>query len=186
MRCFVAIPINDANVKRNVEKFMKEFRNVSKYLKPVSVENLHITLKFLGEITQKDAERIAVSLENIAHNLTKFSVTLSNIGVFPDSCRLRVIWIGIGSGRERVIDLMRSIDKACKNVLNLEMERDYVPHLTIFRVKRLNEEVKRNVTKYLGREIKFGEMCVDRFTLYQSILTSNGPIYRKLKEFKLT
>jgi len=168
MRCFIAIDIPN-EIKKKIEPLIKEL-NVNG-IKPVEVDNLHITIKFLGEINEGKRKKVEKTLNHIS--FLPFSISLAGIGAFPNENYIRVIWIG--SYSSELVDLIKEIDEKMFR-LGFKRERDYVPHLTIARVKRRPEiDLKTFLTKYKSKE--FGSFVVYNIKLKKSTLTSKGPIY---------
>lgn len=176
MRCFVAIDVPD-EIKRKIGEIQKDLNRSG--IKLVEPENLHFTLKFLGEISESKAEEIKQRLKEI--EFQKFSIELAGVSGFPNLKYLRVIWIGTTS--EKISELAKLIDKRLSSI-GFKEEKKYVPHLTIARVKRKPSiEVIKFIEKYKSE--KFGNFLVQEFSLKKSILTKSGPIYTNLLRVKL-
>jgi len=179
MRCFIALDIPN-NVKDEIYSLYKEIKFVRG--KFVEKENLHITLKFLGEIQPNFLKEILKKLEEIKY--PKFFLKLKGIGFFPNEKNPRVLWIGIGVGKENIIELQKIIDNKLLE-LKIPREINYVPHLTILRIKEIY-----NRKNFFDSIEKLKEYCsekieITKFSLKQSILTPQGPIYRDIKVFEL-
>ncbi len=161
MRTFIAIdPPKDVK---------DELLRVQKTLPDVRlVKNFHLTLKFLGEITPEKAERVKNILTTIEFKPIK--VSLSNIGVFPNMKKPRVIWVGLKPENE-LIELQKNIDEALKDEFKKDM---FSPHLTLARVKFNKGEIS------LKTKIKEIPFEISEFKLKKSTLTREGPIYEDL------
>jgi len=183
MRAFIAIEINDEVRKRLVEIQEKIDRMKSAKIKFVEPENLHITLKFLGEITEEQAEDIKRILESIAKNHKKHEVNAKGIGVFPSYNYVRVIWAGVESDGE-IRKIVEEIDNAFFK-LGFKREKNFVSHITIGRVKFVKDKVGLMLAlKELSNE-EFGKFKVEAIELKKSTLTPKGPIYETLARFEL-
>jgi len=178
MRCFIAINLPD-RIKNKIAEITKELPD--KGIKKVKPNNLHLTLKFLGEVSENNADKIKKILDKIDYQ--KFDVSLKNFGFFPNNNFIKIVWIGIEKGREEIIKLQKQIDLKLKE-LNFKPETDFEPHLTIARVKFL-EDKKEFFEK--TKKFKFEEnFSVSNFCLMQSFLKNTGPIYKKIHEVKLS
>ena len=169
MRTFVAIPVK---VNDKIEEFMKAIEENFK-AKLVEKENLHFTLKFLDERSEDEIKEIIGILEKI--DFKKFKILLQGTGAFPNTKRARVIWIGAKS--EELNNLGKTVSERLKKF----NDEEFSPHLTIARLK-IPDNVE-SILKNFSNTI-FGEITVDSFILYKSTLTSKGPIYEIIQEFK--
>ena len=149
-------------------------------LKPVERENIHLTLKFLGEIPPHKVDEVAELVKEISFEPFEFKV--EEVGVFPNHRRPATIWAGISEGVSEVTRVFEELDiKLGKHGFERE-RRKFHPHLTIARVRsgknrdQLVEELMRLETK------EFGEITADRVVFKKSVLTPSGPIYTTLAE----
>ena len=166
MRCFIAIDIPYLQSIASLQE------NIEGRVKLVEKNNIHITLKFLGDVDSEVIENIEKTIRSCL--LKKYTLKLRGIGFFPNERYVRVIWIGVEDNGETK-ELMRCIDEKV-HVMGFKKERDYVPHLTVARAKgkiRIkNEEIFRNM--------EFGEVKVEKIKIKKSTLTDKGPIYEDL------
>lgn len=177
-RIFIGIKIPD-EISEKIIGFIKD-KSISKIsnLKTVEQENLHITLKFLGEVEEENVPKIIEELSSTS--FSPFKVEVKNIGAFPSVEYPRVIWIGAIS--KEIYDLKKILDISLKK-LKFEEEKNFISHITIGRIKRGNLSTK--IKELMKENISFGEFFVNKFTLFESILTPSGPIYKNIREFKL-
>jgi RNA 2',3'-cyclic 3'-phosphodiesterase len=176
MRLFLAINLPQ-ELKSEVGQLIKELNDPG--LKKVSPENLHITMKFLGEVDEKQADKIKQNLGEI--KTQPFKISLAGIGFFPGENYPKVVWIGLDEGRQELISLQREIDSRMSD-LGFKKEKIYEPHLTIARVKFLKD--KKKLIEETGRiEIKqtFEARSLD---LMESFLSQKGPEYKIVQEFE--
>src|SRR5579875_3489443 len=181
MRCFIAVDINDHKLLDNLNKvaMMLNLQGV----KPVERENMHITLRFLGEISEKVVEEIIAKLKNVSYK--EFQVRVFGLDAFPNTRWPRVVWAGIKEGHAELIQLQSIIENELQN-LKLRLEREkFHPHITLARVKdrRSLSKVVEIINSY--KEEEFGNFSVKDLVLKQSILRSSGPIYNDIMRFKL-
>lgn len=177
MRLFAAVLLEAAIL----EAVSREIDELKKYIAPVkwvSRENLHVTLKFYGEIREeKDIQNIKAALKKVIDRTEGFAIEFSGVGGFPDIKRPRVIWVGIKKGGEKLAKIMDDIENKSSGLSKAERANN--PHLTIGRVKSkltrgLNEEVQQS----------FGSMEVREMVLMESKLGPKGPTYKVLEQYK--
>ncbi|MGC8663096.1 MAG: RNA 2',3'-cyclic phosphodiesterase [Thermoplasmata archaeon] len=168
MRCFIGIkvPVNDKiiNFQNNLKRNFK--------IKLVEPQNMHITLKFLGELDDKNLEKIKKAMEKL--EFKRFIVQLLGAGAFPRETNARVIWIGLVSNE------LNELGDTVSTILRDYSDEKFSPHLTLGRLK-----IPANVSGFLSnyRKIDFGSITVNSFEIYKSTLTPQGPIYEKIEGF---
>ena len=167
MRLFVAV---DIPVNSDIEGVVNYVKKSGK-VKAVERENLHITLKFLGEVSEDKLPDIKNCIEKSCKDFKKFSIKLKGLGAFPSLSRPRVIWIGVDDGKDVLSEIMRRLD-VCFQKLGFKKEKSYVPHMTIARVKGF---IKLDPRPYLKKD--FGPVMIEEIKLKKSTLTPKGPIY---------
>ncbi len=178
IRAFIAFEI-DENIKNEIMKIEEEIKENRIDIKLVEKENLHITLKFLGNIEKRLLEKIFSILDNIKEK--KFEISVEDIGAFPNEKNIRVLWAGIKEGKENIIRIQKELDNKLLS-LGFKKEEDFIPHITFGRIKsfRNKEKLIKIFEEYKG--YFFGKCIIDRLILKKSILTPHGPIYYNLKE----
>jgi len=176
MRCFIAIDVEDF--------FTEVFDELRKIygLKLVSPENLHVTLKFLGEIEESKVDKIHESMQQALKDFKSFEIDFRGVGTFPSLKYIRVVWIGIDKNKERIVEIQKAIDEKLFKNLNFKKESRFDPHLTIARVKIPKEKQKIIKTVSRFKNKKFGAFRVEKVILKKSKLTPHGPIYTKVRE----
>jgi 2''-5'' RNA ligase len=181
MRCFIAVEISDAKILDKLYS-IASLLNI-KGVKPVERENLHITLKFLGEINETVVDILKNALKKV--KFMKFNVHVYGLGAFPKVSNPRVVWAGVKEGFQELITLYNFVNEEIKSEGLRFEEEGFHPHITLARVKyRENiKEVIKLINDYMNED--FGTFEVDHFNLKQSILTSNGPIYKDIEVFNL-
>ena len=175
-RVFIAFDVSDEardylfNLQKELSKFVKA--------KWVEKKNIHLTLKFLGEIDDEKLEKLKKELSKI--KFKRFDVVLDELGVFPDENFTRVIWVGLKG--EGIFNLQKKIDEELLELFS--QDQKFTSHITLGRVKAVKdkEKLKEFFSKIKIDEIKF---TVDNFKLYRSELSKDGPKYYLLEEYKL-
>jgi 2'-5' RNA ligase len=183
LRAFIAIEIDEA-VRQKLVAAQQQLANTGAQLGLVGPENIHVTMKFLGDIREDQIGAITDAVQATVAGVGPFDIGVRGIGVFPDLRYIRVIWAGVSDGREQVTSIQRRIDQNLAK-LGFKPERDFVPHLTIARVK--SAAGKERLTKFLKNmtNVEFGSCRVGAVELKQSTLTPKGPIYSTLAHIEL-
>jgi len=181
IRGFIAIEIDETS---KIIDFNNEIKKTEANIKLVESNNMHLTLKFLGDINEESIEKIEEKIKESVEGIKPFNIELIGTGVFPNKNYIKVIWIGIEKG-EKLITIAQKIDERLVNLGFKKEKRKFSPHLTIGRVKSAKDKKKiiQIVEKY--NNILFSENIVDTIKLIKSELTPEGPIYSTLKEIKL-
>ena len=179
MRLFVAIELPE-EIKEylaDIQSKIKENLSKEDELRFVSKDQMHLTLKFLGEVQPDKVEKINQLLGEASFK--PFSPSLGGLGVFPNEEYIRVVWLGLSS-EDKIISLQGEIDDKLKKLF--PKERDFKPHLTLARVKSIKGPgIFINNLKTVKIENKL--INLDSFKLVKSTLTQNGPIYEELQSF---
>lgn len=178
MRAFTAFEIPD-ELKSKLSKIIGQKESQLTGVKWVEKENLHITCKFLGEVSESQLKELISELEKNLRKGISIRVKITGFGAFPDFRRPRVLWLGVEGEKEKLVKVWEEVEKATSKLKIGERERNYIPHLTIGRVK-IPLSVEKNFIDFSSEEIH-----ISNLTLFQSTLTPSGPIYRKIKEIPL-
>ena len=172
MRCFISI---DLSVEAT-----KEIERLQRIIKPhfigktTSNENLHLTLKFLGEIEDTTLDNVKKKLSTIEHQ--SFELTLNGLGVFSQQF-IKMVWVKVST-----VPLQSLIDNYLKDIF--EPEHRFMGHITIARVKKIED--KQSFLKLINvTTINKIIFTVREFYLKESILTNKGPIYKVIDKYYL-
>ena len=180
IRCFIAIELSQ-ETKETLRKIENDLQKTIHGVKWVEPNNIHLTLKFLGDIEKETIEKIKEILSQIAKETKPFKIRLSSAGAFPSPSQPRVIWIGIDEGKNESSSLANLIEERVAP-LGIEKEsRAFHPHLTLARVKFLKD--KSSVKNaFASLKVPQTEMTATKIILFQSTLTREGSIYTVLHE----
>lgn len=183
MRCFLGTKI-DEDLVPEVRDIKEKFKRTGGDIKFVEDENLHFTVKFLGDIGKDEIKEVD-AVKEVVENFDPFEIGLVGTGVFPSLDYMKVIWIGVEDGKGEFTDLLQQIEDRLSEKGFEREKNEIVPHATIGRVKsgKNKKQVSSMVERLKGEKI--GEMVVDKVTLFESELTPEGPIYKKLKNYTL-
>ncbi|MCX7940673.1 MAG: RNA 2',3'-cyclic phosphodiesterase, partial [Endomicrobia bacterium] len=167
MRTFIAVEL-EKNVLDTIGDFVfKTYREIdSNKISWVKKENLHITLKFLGEINEKQVEVVKSVLDSVVKNIKEFKIIIEGIGVFPKIDFPRVLWLGIKDGAQKISELANFIDNELSNKGFAKEQKEFVAHLTIARIKQVRRlgEIVNYVEKYKNQH--FGSSKVNSITFF--------------------
>lgn len=146
------------------------------------VDQLHLTLRFLGDI---DADALAELTEHLSHvRVEPFLLPVEGVGVFPTKGPPRVLWVGVGSGHPRLHQLRQRVDDALLAAgLDIDL-RTFHPHITLARCRDGDE---RDATRWLRQHAEFAGPVfqVDAFDLFSSELRSDGAVHHLRQRFPL-
>ena len=171
------------------DNFLESYRDLREALaneriKWVEEQNIHITLKFFGDTEVKRIPEISHVLENAGKRIPVFSFSLKGLGIFGSSYEPRVIWVGIEPYRE-LAEAMKVLRDELKKIGFEPDRQNLVPHLTLGRIKFLKDKLAFRKVVDDFRNISSGEIRVDSFILFESLLKREGPEYIPLKKFML-
>jgi 2'-5' RNA ligase len=146
-------------------------------------ENIHLTLKFFGDIAKDDLTRISDAAARVAESST-FQVEIGGTGVFPKASRPQVLWIGVEDSSGGLSELQRRFEQECAKVGFAIEDRAYKPHLTIARIRR-PDGARRLAETHLQTEFRFTEIRVSELVLFRSELSPNGSRYTAISRHTL-
>ncbi|MBI3581264.1 MAG: RNA 2',3'-cyclic phosphodiesterase [Nitrospinae bacterium] len=182
LRLFVAVDV-DEKCREAVARLVGALKTCGAGVKWVAADNLHYTLKFLGE-TELDPGKIAGALKTVRPG--KFDLELRGVGCFPNAKAPRVVYVGAGAGGESLKLLAEAVETSLEPLGFEREKRGFTSHLTIGRVKIPGKVSLKLAEKMNGQEgAIFGKFSVDRFFLMKSDLRSGGPVYSRMAEFQL-
>lgn len=183
IRSFIAFNLPDP-LRRDMRETMELLRESNAQVSWVRVENLHLTLKFLGDVETDRFQSIDEALARICASHEGFPLAFRDLGCFPSLKNPRVVWIGV-TGNSALAALQVEVEEAMA-VLGFEKEeRPFSPHLTIGRVKGPagRQELVQQIHKHGKKD--FGAATVCALSLMKSDLTPGGARYTVLKDFSL-
>ena len=186
LRTFLAIDLPStlqSTIGQNVRTVQRALPGLS-WSKP---ENLHVNLKFFGDTTESQVDRIRQAVEPAISHVSSFDLELKGFGMFPDNRAPRVLWIGLGGALDSLSSLAECVGRAVVPLGFPQEDRPFRPHLTVARVKKNQREVGRvlDTLGVLTDSFSCGQFSVERVTLFQSDLRPIGPIYTKLWDVAL-
>lgn len=179
IRCFAAIEIPE-RIQALLVEVQNVFRPKIKRASWTKQGNFHLTLKFLGDIDDRNISEISEALQRIAESQTPFSIEIGGIGAFPNLARPRVLWVGLRQGTPLTVKLSRVINHEFVK-FGFEKDTRFHPHLTLARLKD-QVNLKSFISLFKEFETIDGALLtVDKITLVKSELHPSGAVYTPLK-----
>jgi RNA 2',3'-cyclic 3'-phosphodiesterase len=185
VRVFVAIEASPS-IRANCTKLTRRFERSEANAKWVEPENLHITLKFLGEVGLNETPVICEAVREAVGGMESFWLDIVGAGAFPNSENPKTVWIGTGEGENQLAELFERIEDKLAEKLRFRKEgRRFHGHLTLGRVRPgigldlLSEMLDT------AENFEAGRMAVDEVVVFSSMLEKTGPIYESLGRVSL-
>ena len=177
-RGFIAV---DITPNPNINKLHNEIKQTGADVKLVEPQNIHITLKFLGDVEENHIDQIEQIIKDSIDNIAPFTIKLKGTGVFPNENYIKVIWIGLEEA-EKIAIIATTLDEGLSKLGFKKEKRAFSPHLTIGRVKTAKN--KQELLRIINTKenVEFSEQNIHSITLKKSVLTPKGPIYTTIKE----
>ena len=189
IRTFVAVELDDT-LKAALGRVQGQLKKggTSHVARWVSLQSIHLTLKFLGDVSPDRVEDIERAIQRACLQCAPFSVSLSDTGCFPHSQRPRVVWVGLDGDVESLAQLQRSVESELVGVGFAAERRRFQPHLTLARIKR---NARPHERARLGEFISMAKidesvsMVVRKVSLMRSELRPSGAVYTRLAAISL-
>ncbi len=178
MRCFIGIELPE-HIKENIYEIQKKIGNNHAKIRWVPKKNLHLTLKFLGELEEEELRMVKETLGSITAK--KFKVVLGEIGWFSSNVRINVIWVDLEPKKE-IMNLHGEIELKLAGLI--EKDKRFEVHLTLGRVKLVKDK-KKLIDTINGTALKWDNLFVHEFCLVKSELSKDGPKYTVLERYQL-
>ncbi len=169
----------------SLEAVARELSTSGASLKIVSVEHIHLTLKFLGNTDEGLVPDITAAIQESCRGRSAFEIRLHGMGAFPNLSRMNVVWVGI-DGAEPLVEIAKSLDRSLEPLGFRPEGRPWSAHATIARVKggRSLDRVRQILEAH--RDDRFGAHRVEDVRLKKSVLTPQGPIYTTIETVALS
>jgi len=181
IRCFLAVEMTEA-VVRSLERLLTRLALPQFQVRWVQPKNMHLTLRFLGDITRQEATTVTQAAQKAASGTNPFPVRLHGLGTFPPSGSPRIVWVGMEDDRA-IVRLERQLSLELTHRGWPPSDKPFRAHLTLGRVKSprgvpgLREHLQRNAAAEMQ------EMTAEHLSLVQSVLRPSGPLYTVLERF---
>lgn len=175
IRSFIAVDMEEASLVSRLVEAQRDLRELGADVKLVEPENIHVTVRFLGEVPAPTIE--LVKHEMNAVKFTSFDAEFAGLGAFPNLRRINVVWVGMRKGHDQLTRISEQLEPSLRRIGFAPDSKGFSPHVTIARLRtaRGREEVARLVDQM--RDALFGVIHVKELRLKRSVLTPKGPIY---------
>jgi 2'-5' RNA ligase len=184
IRAFIAVDLPQ-DIKMELDKLIASFRPASGGgIRWVRAENLHITLRFLGDIDREEVPGLAENIKKNVDGFGRFDLAISGLGGFPNLQRPRVIWVGAGSGEDRLGELATRVEKACMESRFGKADKPFSSHLTIGRVK-FSQGLGSILEKVENTSFETAPFEISAVIVFKSDLFPAGPKYTVLETIRL-
>ena len=151
-----------------------------------SEENLHVTLNFLGDVPEVELNHVCKTVQQSVQAFQPFEMSIEGIGAFPSLEKPRIVWAGLETGKQEIIELQQSLTDGLKELGFPPEARPYQPHLTLGRIKR-NSRPDAALGEQLRQFESFdaGSRMVKQVVVYSSFLDRSGPVYTPISRIQL-
>ena len=162
---------------QNLRAKLEDPRGALRWVKP---EQFHLTLKFLGDCAEDRLSKLHLTIEEMARSHSSFGLSFEGTGFFKSGSSLKVLWLGVSEGKERVRSLADELNEACSAVGFQREEKPFHPHLTLARSK---ESFSARTLESIIKQCPIpplGPILIEKVALIQSVLSPQGPRYTTL------
>jgi 2'-5' RNA ligase len=188
IRSFIAVEL-PRELKQELAELEAKLKQCSPpVVKWVDPNNIHITLKFLGEISEDRIDELMLAIEQAAQGIPPFKLAVRDTGAFPNLERVQIIWVGVKGELEKIVQLQKRIESNMEQFGFPRESRPFSPHLTLGRVRDdagLNDRLRLGKLLVDTHFIALHNVDVNAINLIKSQLTAAGPIYTRIGSVKL-
>jgi 2'-5' RNA ligase len=185
IRTFIAVELNGP-IRARADELIAAFSGTAADVKWVEPQNLHLTLKFLGEVRTDDIAGICRAVSVGAKRVAAFELDVRGAGAFPNAAKPHTIWLGAGDGAESMVQLHDAIEAELAKLGFREERRRFQPHLTIGRVRGMGIGITELGQLLLqNADTPIGRMNVQKVTVFSSTLLPEGPVYEVIGSARL-
>ena len=185
MRIFIALELPES-IRERLGQLQGKLKGTENRIRWVNPSLIHLTMKFLGEVEEKNLEKVIQIARNVAGRFPVFKMEIGKMGVFPSFSSPRVIWVGIEEGKDKLETLAAELEEELGQEGFSRSSRKWTSHLTLGRVKVLKarERLKVLLLQHC-KEVEGIEVKVKSLSVIKSELTPRGPIYTILEKIPL-
>ncbi|HUT96644.1 MAG TPA: RNA 2',3'-cyclic phosphodiesterase [Dehalococcoidales bacterium] len=188
VRCFIAIELPE-EIKKGLRELQAQLKAGSRApVKWVDPENIHLTLKFLGNVSADRINEITKAMTEAVRGTPSFPLEIRELGVFPNPRRVQIVWVGLGGEVETLARLQQRIESGLEGLGFPAEGRRFTPHLTLARLRDRATPDERQKLGQLIADTGFDaarSFIADSVNLMKSQLTGEGPIYTRLSSAAL-
>jgi 2'-5' RNA ligase len=185
IRTFIAVDVSQTALAR-AQDLIERLRAGGADVKWVESGNMHLTLKFLGDVPDAQTADVCRAVAKAAEQISPFEIALRGAGAFPHPGRPRTVWLGVDRGAEELASLHKAIEKALAKRGFPKEGRRFHPHLTLGRVRR-GGTPQRELGRLIRENEAFdgGSADIDEVVVFASFLDKSGPTYQPLGRARL-
>ncbi|MBI4642624.1 MAG: RNA 2',3'-cyclic phosphodiesterase [Deltaproteobacteria bacterium] len=184
IRCFLAIDLPDT-LRPQLALLQGELKKSNADVRWVAVGNIHLTLKFFGNVPDNEIDAITLAAREVAENQAPFQLQATQAGAFPSMKSPRVIWVGLGGDVIPLAQMYHKLEKAFEVLGHLPEGRPFNPHLTLGRVKSPANRHRLAMALEKLPPLNWPPFMVNEIILFKSTLTPQGSIYSPLQVIPL-
>jgi 2'-5' RNA ligase len=179
IRTFLSVDIGE-QVRSRVLNLQSSLAESIPEVRWVEEESLHITLLFLGEVNELDLVPICRIATAVGKKLPPFTLEIGGLGAFPNQRRPKILWLGVGEGKESLQELHDSLETPLlEQGCYRREDREYTPHLTLGRLTKEDESIPWS-SLFAENSTSLGEIKVEEILIMSSELRRDGPVYTVL------
>ena len=185
-RIFCAVELPDsvrAELQEHIDRLREAVPNASASW--TRVENIHLTLKFFGNVNVDRIPRISNAVVRAVNEFPPFPIAIGKTGVFPKPSRAQVLWIGVSDPSGKLSEVQRQLEHECAKEGFEKEDRAYRPHLTIARLRK-PEGARLLADAHLNIEFETAEITVSELIVFRSELSSKGSKYTAISRHELS
>ena len=185
IRTFVAVEIGEA-IRRAAAGLVEEMRAASAEVTWVAPHNMHLTVKFLGDVAAEGIPQVSATVAEAIADVRAFDLEVRGVGAFPNVSRPRTIWIGTGAGESQLAMVAERLEASLAKLGFAREGRPFRGHLTVGRVRRPSPALA--ALSQILREragLEFGQTTIRELVVFSSQLERGGPIYEAISRAPL-
>lgn len=186
IRSFLAFEL-PLEIKNIVARVSGELRQSTLNARWVKVDNIHITLVFMGNVETEDIPEMGKGVQDVCQTTHPFDISLKGIGCFPNKHKPRVLWLGLDGDLEQMSTFRDALQKHLAGFGIKEEKRKFKPHLTLGRFrkpKKMDAQQDQALSKH--GDVSSSVCSLDELILFKSDLKPTGAVYTKLEAWPLT
>ncbi|MCP4189552.1 MAG: RNA 2',3'-cyclic phosphodiesterase [Planctomycetaceae bacterium] len=179
IRTFVAIDVSE-RVRRAAAATISELEPMTESIRWVSASNVHITMKFLGDVEETDIYQVCRLTADAVRDLPAMQVNCRGVGAFPSIDRPRTIWLGVDDPTDQLVQVHQRVEQGLASLGFPREQRRFQPHVTLGRARYGRRDMEELVERLATFEVEAGPVDIDQLVIYASERGANGPNYTVL------
>ncbi len=181
LRSFIAVELPN-DIHDSLQELQNNLKDSMPDVRWTKYGNIHLTLKFLGNVEPSKVDKISISIQNVANEFFPFTMSLARVGAFPNSRKPSIIWVGVEEGAEKIVEIANRIESSMEKLGFHREKRPFKPHLTIGRIRELKHPAVMAKSLENNEIGEIGKFRVEKLSFIKSQLDPSGSIYTTLSE----